>query len=229
MILEVAGVSRATVSRCLARCEGRAVLVSLWAETGRGAAPIGARWGTPSQPGGAPRRDPRSRGDRTRVRVIGLVRGTPQDAFALAGSACCVACRYPDRGHADRGRGLGVRGLGGQAGVKGSAIRLREPGWSLIGVGRTTKRIRTGALIGVEGAQPIRPYEPSISIVWTQGEPCIDTDCALLTAALAAGDAAIIECGHWGVYNGILRVGRAGQDAHYFLADVRDSEPIDAA
>ena len=62
-------------------------------------------------------------------------------------------------------------------------------------------------MIGIEGAQPIRPYEPPISIVWTQGEPCTDADCALLTAALAAGDAAIIEYGHWGVYNMILRVG----------------------
>ena len=84
-------------------------------------------------------------------------------------------------------------------------------------------------MLSVEGAQPIRPYEPPISIVWTQGEPCTDADCALLTAALAAGDAAIIEYGHWGVYTMILRVGRAGQDAHYFLVDVRNVEPTDAA
>jgi hypothetical protein len=84
-------------------------------------------------------------------------------------------------------------------------------------------------MVGIEGAQPIRPYEPPISLVWTQGEPCTDADCALLTAALAAGDAAIIENGHWGVYNMILRVGRAGEDAHYFLVDVRNVEPTDAA
>src|ERR1700737_2409583 len=57
------------------------------------------------------------------------------------------------------------------------------------------------AMLSVEGAQPIRAYEPPISIVWTQGEPCTQADCVLLTAALAGGDADIIEYGRWGVYN----------------------------
>ena len=84
-------------------------------------------------------------------------------------------------------------------------------------------------MVSVAGAQPIRPYEPPISIVWTQGEPCTDADCLLLVAALANGDAAIIEHGSWGPYNMILRVGRATQNRRYFLAEVRDVEPTDAA
>jgi hypothetical protein len=82
-------------------------------------------------------------------------------------------------------------------------------------------------MICIEGAQPIHPYEPPISIVWTQGEPSTDADCVLLAAALANGDAAVVEYGRWGVYNVILRVGRA--NARYFLADVHNGEPIDAA
>ena len=84
-------------------------------------------------------------------------------------------------------------------------------------------------MLSVDGAQPIRPYEPPISIVWTQGEPSTDADCALLTAALAGGDADLIEYGRWGPYNVILRVGPAAQNARYFLADVRRIEPTDAA
>jgi hypothetical protein len=84
-------------------------------------------------------------------------------------------------------------------------------------------------MLSVEGAQPIRPSEPPISIVWTQGEPSTDAACALLAAALAGGDADLIEYGRWGPYNVILRVGRAAQNAHYFLADVRNIEPTDAA
>ena len=81
----------------------------------------------------------------------------------------------------------------------------------------------------VDGAQPIRRYEPPISMVWTQGEPSSDADCALLTAALASGDAQHIEYGRWGPYNVILQVGRAAQNARYFLANVRNLEPTDAA
>ena len=84
-------------------------------------------------------------------------------------------------------------------------------------------------MISVEGAQPIRPYKPPISIVWTQGEPSTEADCVLLTAALANGDADMIEYGRWGVYNVILRLGDAAANARYFLADVREVEPTDAA
>ncbi len=84
-------------------------------------------------------------------------------------------------------------------------------------------------MLSVEGAQPIRAYEPPISIVWTRGEPCTEADCVLLTAALTSGDADIIEYGRWGVYNLILRWSHANESALYFLADVRDSEPTDAA
>ena len=84
-------------------------------------------------------------------------------------------------------------------------------------------------MVSVEGAQPIRPYEPPVSIVWTRGEPCTGADCVLLTAALASGDAAIIEFGRWGRYNVVLRWSSANEVAFYFLADVRDAEPTDAA
>jgi hypothetical protein len=84
-------------------------------------------------------------------------------------------------------------------------------------------------MLSVDGAQPIRPYEPPVSIVWTQGEPSTNADCALLTAALASGDADLIEYGRWGPYNVILRVGRTAQTARYFLANVRNVEPTDAA
>ena len=84
-------------------------------------------------------------------------------------------------------------------------------------------------MISVEGAQPIRPYEPPISIVWTQGEACTADDCLLLAAALRGGDADIIELGRWGPYNAILRVDRASQNARYFLAEMREVEPTDEA
>ena len=83
--------------------------------------------------------------------------------------------------------------------------------------------------MSIGGAQPIHPYEPPISIVWTEGEPSTAADCVLLTAALANGDAAIVEYGRWGVYNVILRVGRDVRNARYFLADVHNVEPTDAA
>jgi hypothetical protein len=83
-------------------------------------------------------------------------------------------------------------------------------------------------MLSVEGAQPIRPYEPPISIVWTRGEPCTDADCVLLTAALASGDARMIERGRWGPYDVILRWSHADEDLRYFLAAVRDGEPLDA-
>ena len=75
-------------------------------------------------------------------------------------------------------------------------------------------------MLRVEGAQPIRPYAPPISIVWTEGEPADPATCALLAAALAGGDAEAVEYGYWGRYNVILRVGRSEQNARYFLADV---------
>jgi hypothetical protein len=80
----------------------------------------------------------------------------------------------------------------------------------------------------VEAAQPIRSYEPPISIVWTRGEPCTEADCLLLTAALRSGDAGIIEHGCWGAYNAILRWSHGEEKPLYFLADVRDTEPTDA-
>jgi hypothetical protein len=161
--------------------------------------------------------------------VIGLAGGTPQGSFAVAGSAGRVACRYPRRRHAHRSGRLCVRRLGSQACVGGSAVRFREPRWPLLGVAERRNDSNGCPMITIEGAQPIRPYEPPISIVCTQGEPCSDANCALLTAALGVGDAAIIEYRHCGVYNMILRVGGAGQDAHYFLVDVRNVEPTDAA
>ena len=84
-------------------------------------------------------------------------------------------------------------------------------------------------MLSVHGAQPIRPYEPPISIVWTQGEPCTEADCVLLTAALTNGDADILEWGRWGVYNAIVRLGDAAQNWRYCLADLRNIEPTDAA
>jgi len=72
----------------------------------------------------------------------------------------------------------------------------------------------------VQAAQPIRPYEPPISIVWTRGDPASDADCLLLTAALASGHADIIEHGRWGRYNVILRWSHADEKPLYFLADV---------
>ena len=83
--------------------------------------------------------------------------------------------------------------------------------------------------MSIEGAQPIRPYEPPVSIVWTHGEPSDEATCALLVAALAGGDAEIIEYGHWGPYNVIVLIGRNAQNARYFLANVRNVEPTDAA
>jgi hypothetical protein len=81
----------------------------------------------------------------------------------------------------------------------------------------------------VEAAQPIRRYEPPISIVWTQGEPCSDADCALLTAALRDGDADIVEHGRWGPYSSILRIHHADGRSLYFLVDVREGAPPDVA
>jgi hypothetical protein len=81
----------------------------------------------------------------------------------------------------------------------------------------------------VEAAQPIRTYEPPISIVWTQGEPCTEADCALLTAALRRGHADIIEHGRWGPYSSILRWSHAEEKPLYFLADVREDAASEAA
>jgi hypothetical protein len=72
----------------------------------------------------------------------------------------------------------------------------------------------------VQAAQPIRTYEPPISIVWTRGEPSSDADCRRLTAALTGGHADIIEHGHWGRYNVILRLSHAEEKPLYFLADI---------
>jgi hypothetical protein len=77
-------------------------------------------------------------------------------------------------------------------------------------------------VISIDGAQPIRPYEPPISIVWTQGEPCTEADCLLLSAVLTSGEAHIIERGHWGPYNAILRWSVSDDGPRYFLADVRE-------
>jgi hypothetical protein len=76
----------------------------------------------------------------------------------------------------------------------------------------------------VEAAQPIRKYAPPISIVWTEGEPSTEGDCLLLTAALASGDADIIEHGHWGRYNMILRWSHTEELPFFFLADVRETD-----
>jgi hypothetical protein len=76
----------------------------------------------------------------------------------------------------------------------------------------------------VEAGQPIRKYEPPISLVWTAGEPSTEGDCLLLTAALASGDADIIERGHWGRYNMILRWSHAEETPLYFLADVQETD-----
>jgi len=79
----------------------------------------------------------------------------------------------------------------------------------------------------VEAAPPVRPYEPPISIVWTQGEPSTEADCILLTAALRSGDADIIELGRWGPYNAILRWSHAEEKSAYFLADVQETAKAD--
>jgi hypothetical protein len=111
----------------------------------------------------------------------------------------------------------GITGRRGRPMARSSTGRRRatSPGW------------RSGPARGTSHAE--KPSTPPISIVWTQGEPSTDADCVLLTAALANGDAAIIEYGRWGVYNAILRVGRATRNARYFLADVHNVEPTDAA
>ena len=83
-------------------------------------------------------------------------------------------------------------------------------------------------MLSVEGAQPIRRYEPPISIVWTRGEPCTEADCVLLTAALARGEAHLVEYGRWGPYNAILRWSHAEEEPLYFLADVRGAAAADA-
>ena len=75
----------------------------------------------------------------------------------------------------------------------------------------------------VEAAQPIRTYEPPLSMVWTQGEPCSEADCALLTAALRRGEAGIIERGRWGPYSAILQWRHAEERPRYFVAHVRES------
>jgi hypothetical protein len=80
----------------------------------------------------------------------------------------------------------------------------------------------------VEAAQQIRTYEPPISIVWTQGEPCTEADCTVLTAALRRGDAEIMELGRWGRYNAILRWSDPEAEPRYFLADVRDTAAANA-
>jgi hypothetical protein len=77
----------------------------------------------------------------------------------------------------------------------------------------------------IEGAQPIRRYEPPISIVWTQGEPCTDADCVLLTAVLGRGEADIIERGRWGPYNAIVRWRHAQERPLYFLVEFGDAVP----
>jgi hypothetical protein len=66
-------------------------------------------------------------------------------------------------------------------------------------------------------------------MVWTRGEPADSETCVLLTAALAGGDADLIEFGRWGPYNVILRVGRTTENTRYFLAEVREQSPEDAA
>jgi hypothetical protein len=76
----------------------------------------------------------------------------------------------------------------------------------------------------VHAAQPIRSYEPPIWMVWTEGEPSSGPDCLLLAAALASGHADIIEHGHWGRYNVILRLRHADEKSLYFLADVGDAD-----
>jgi hypothetical protein len=80
----------------------------------------------------------------------------------------------------------------------------------------------------VQAAQPIRSYEPPISIVWTRGEPSSHRDCLLLTAALASDHADIIEHGRWGRYNVILRLSQAEEKTRYFLADVVDADQTGA-
>jgi hypothetical protein len=77
-------------------------------------------------------------------------------------------------------------------------------------------------------AQPIRPYRPPISIVWTRGEPAKEQDCAVLTTALRCGDAEIVERGHWGPYNAILRWTRPDEKPRSFLVDVQEEAPTDA-
>jgi hypothetical protein len=84
-------------------------------------------------------------------------------------------------------------------------------------------------MLRVESAQPIRPYVPPISMVWTRGDPSDAATCSLLAAALAGGDAQVVEHGHWGPYNVILRLGRAGENERYFLAELREAGPGNAA
>jgi hypothetical protein len=84
------------------------------------------------------------------------------------------------------------------------------------------------AMSTVRAAQPIRSYDPPISIVWTRGEPSSDADCLLLTAALGSGHADIIEHGRWGRYNMILRLSHTEEKPLYFLADVVEAEQTGA-
>ncbi len=77
----------------------------------------------------------------------------------------------------------------------------------------------------VTRAQPIRPYGPPTSMVWTVGEPATEQDCAVLTTALRCGDAEIVERGHWGPYSAILRWSRPNEKPCSFLIDVQEAAP----
>jgi hypothetical protein len=81
----------------------------------------------------------------------------------------------------------------------------------------------------IKGAQPIRPYGPPISLVWTRGEPCTEQDCAVLTTAVRSGDAETIEHGRWGPYDVILRWNHPDGEPLYFLADVQEAASADAS
>jgi hypothetical protein len=75
----------------------------------------------------------------------------------------------------------------------------------------------------VTRAQPIRPYGPPTSMVWTRGEPALEQDCVVLTAALRCADAEIVERGHWGPYNAIVRWIRPNEKPRFFLVDVQEA------
>ena len=79
----------------------------------------------------------------------------------------------------------------------------------------------------IGGAQRIRPYGPPSYVVWTSGEPCTEQECVVLTNALHRGEIDVIERGHWGPYNVILRWTNPGREPWYLLAELRDAAGAD--
>ena len=117
----------------------------------------------------------RSRGDRTPVGVVGLARGTPQGSSAVTGAAGGSACRYPYCRHPHRGWSARPSSCG-HSSVPRKLGSLVPRAACVAHRRRPNDETNTDGcpMIAIEGAQPIRPYEPPISIVWSRGEPCTD-------------------------------------------------------